>query len=527
MPDNFAYEVTGNALFGVVDLNTGVFTSLGSMGVTLAGLGTYGGVIYGGDYHGSMLYSVNTSTGALTAIGTGNISYGDFGSTTAGLYAFGDNGDLYSINPTNGAATDIGATGLSFGGIVMGMSSGSSTLYLTQNNSLYSLNTTSGSATLIGTTNESESGFGALVSVGGALYGGAYDASTPDIYSLDPQSGAATFVAASPSTPSSPGVAGFWGLAPIPQQTLTTTYDVVRDFNATGIQPAVGDPFTYGTETSLNIGFTPLPYYGNTSSSVGGNSTTTDGTVNNYYFTQPLQFSGPSVAVVATGDNLSFPSSPPLVVPNDVLAMLPGSPAFNAPDLIVTRFTAPIAGIFDIAGSFADLQRASVGLTIVIEGTTVFSSSFSGSSPYQATIPFSIAGISLDPGQTIDFVVDSLGQQYFDCVGLKALITETPVTPTVAVSIDNTDVNIAKRIGLVTFVFSEAPTAFTLADTSAVGGTLSNLQQVNATTYTATFTGAADTDTTNASVSVTAGSWLDGRATRGLLAAPCRSLLTR
>jgi hypothetical protein len=40
MADNFAYEVTGNDLFGVVDLNTGVFTSVGSTGLTLAGLGS-------------------------------------------------------------------------------------------------------------------------------------------------------------------------------------------------------------------------------------------------------------------------------------------------------------------------------------------------------------------------------------------------------------------------------------------------------------------------------------------------------
>jgi hypothetical protein len=207
--------VTGNDLFGIVDLNTGVFTSVGSTGLRLVGLGGYAGIIYGGVDGGSTLYSVNTSTGALTTIGTGNIVYRGFGSTTSGLYAFGANGDLYSINPANGVATDIGPTGLAFGGIVMGMSSGSNTLYLTQNNSLYSLNTTNGSATLIGTTNEGESGFGALVSVGGTLYGGAYDASTPDIYTIDPQTGATTFVAASPSTPSVPGVAGFWGLAPI------------------------------------------------------------------------------------------------------------------------------------------------------------------------------------------------------------------------------------------------------------------------------------------------------------------------
>jgi hypothetical protein len=74
--------------------------------------------------------------------------------------------------------------------------------------------------------------------------------------------------------------------------------------------------------------------------------------------------------------------------------------------------------------------------------------------------------------------------------GSTAPFTVDTVTPTVAVSIDKTDVNVANPTGLVTFVFSEAPVAFTLADTSALGGTLSSLQQVNATTYTATFTGA-------------------------------------
>jgi len=208
---------------------------------------------------------------------------------------------------------------------------------------------------------------------------------------------------------------------------MTTTYDVIRDFNTTGIQPASGDPFTYATETSLNVGFMLLPYYGNTSSSVGGNSTTTDGTVNNYYFAQPFQFSGPSIGVVATGGTLTFPSVVPLIVPDDVLVMMAGSPDLNAPDLIVTRFNAPSAGVFDITGSFADLQMASVDLTIVVDGTTVFSSSFSGHSPNQGPIPFSIAGISLDAGQSVDFVVDSLGSQAFDCVGLTALITETLV----------------------------------------------------------------------------------------------------
>ena len=58
-----------------------------------------------------------------------------------------------------------------------------------------------------------------------------------------------------------------------------------------------------------------------------------------------------------------------------------------------------------------------------------------------------------------------------------------------------------------TFTFSEAPTAFSLSDVTAVGGTLSALTEVNATTYTATFMGAVNTDIDSAVVSVTAGSW--------------------
>src|SRR5262245_7031369 len=142
MTDAYAYEITGlgSNLFGVIDLNTGVFTSVGSMGLTLAGLGTYDGVIYGGAYAGNTLYSVNTSTGALTPIGTSSVSYFLFGSTTSGLYAVGRDGGFYSINAANGAATLLHLTG-GFGGEIEGMSSGSDTLYVTADHSLYTLNT--------------------------------------------------------------------------------------------------------------------------------------------------------------------------------------------------------------------------------------------------------------------------------------------------------------------------------------------------------------------------------------------------
>jgi len=85
----------------------------------------------------------------------------------------------------------------------------------------------------------------------------------------------------------------------------------------------------------------------------------------------------------------------------------------------------------------------------------------------------------------------------------------------VTVTTNNTDVNVANPTATITFAFSEAPQSFTFADTTAVGGTLSNLQQVDATHYTATFTAAANTEISNGSVSVTSGSWSEGNGNPG------------
>ena len=205
---------------------------------------------------------------------------------------------------------------------------------------------------------------------------------------------------------------------------MATTFDVFADFNNSGVQPAADNPFTYGTETALNVGFTLLPFFGNTNASGFTNESTNGGTMDNWYFR--YQLAGPAVGVVATGGTLTFlPNSIPFVVPNDVLMMMPGSSGLTAsPDLIVTRFTAPSAGLYDLAGSFTDLQQASVGLAIVVNGTTVFNWSFTGNSPYQGTISFSFDDMVLTQGATIDFVIDSLGSQACDVLGLRALITE-------------------------------------------------------------------------------------------------------
>ena len=90
-----------------------------------------------------------------------------------------------------------------------------------------------------------------------------------------------------------------------------------------------------------------------------------------------------------------------------------------------------------------------------------------------------------------------------------AFVVDT-VTPSVGVTVGSSDVNLAANTALVTFTFSEATSDFKLADTTAVGGVLSNLATTNGgLTYTATFTANPATDISNGSVSVTAGTWHD------------------
>jgi Ca2+-binding RTX toxin-like protein len=202
------------------------------------------------------------------------------------------------------------------------------------------------------------------------------------------------------------------------------------------VQPAAGYLFTYGTETSLNTGFTLFPnFQPNGTVSVGSGQFTTNGTLANYYTTQAI--SGPSIGEVATGGPLSFSGA--FTVPNDVLMMMPGDP--NA-QIAVTRFTAPEKGLFDITGSFTDLESATVSVAVLVNGITQFSGSFSGQ---HGTIPFSISNLNLDAGATIDFVVDSLGERSNDVLGLKALITENPANTAPTLALTNTTTSLLEN----------------------------------------------------------------------------------
>ena len=168
--DDMAYTLGTAALgvqnpFGIVDLNTGVFTLIGNMGSGgYTGLAVANGILY--TEQNGLLYSVNTSNANLTLIGglNGN-NLAAFGSTTTGLYGLAGTGSfqvatLFSINSETGAIATIGPIGASAipngQGYYARLSVGSSALYMESNSNLYVINTTTGAATQVGTTDSND-----------------------------------------------------------------------------------------------------------------------------------------------------------------------------------------------------------------------------------------------------------------------------------------------------------------------------------------------------------------------------------
>jgi len=162
--DDFAYMLGPTASgptnpFGTVDLNSGAFTLIGSMGSGgYTGLAVANGVLY--TEQNGILYSVNKTNASLTTIGglLGN-NFATFGSTTTGLYGLAGTGaqnvaTLFSINPATGAVAAIGPVGVVGNGqfFYARFSVGSSTLYMENNGNLYTINTSTGAGTQVGTT---------------------------------------------------------------------------------------------------------------------------------------------------------------------------------------------------------------------------------------------------------------------------------------------------------------------------------------------------------------------------------------
>lgn len=218
--DDIAYMAANNEDFGTIDLNTGVFSMLGSTEVgnslePLSGMAEINGTLYGaaeGTNANGAIYTINPTNGALTVVGATGISIDDFGSSATGLYAVNSYGTLYSIDAATGAATAIGSKTISLGGYRT-LSTNASSLYFANGNRLYTIDTTTGLPTLIGSFGMSGGisiQLGALLEEDGTLYGGAW-APGQAVDTIDTTSGAATVGSALTGTSGE-----FVGLAPYP-----------------------------------------------------------------------------------------------------------------------------------------------------------------------------------------------------------------------------------------------------------------------------------------------------------------------
>jgi hypothetical protein len=71
---------------------------------------------------------------------------------------------------------------------------------------------------------------------------------------------------------------------------------------------------------------------------------------------------------------------------------------------------------------------------VVVDGVQMFTSSFSGAATLQGKIPFSLTGLLLAAGDTIDFVADgTVGSTDDDLVGLSATVSPVPEPSTLAI----------------------------------------------------------------------------------------------
>jgi hypothetical protein len=224
--DTVVYAIQiGSQTLGTLDLNTGVFTQISTQAIAESQIAVYGGVLYGAGAC-DCLIQINTSPVTVTAAPTTfnqlNNGFGPdngFGSTTDGLFVVGAGSginSLYSVNTTTGTPTLIGSTGVFAGGGTgfLSTSNDSNKLYwevqTNCNDTLYSINTSTGAATLMGTANgcfPSQTGNPfQMVYTGGTLWANFY---ADGFGTINTSNGAQTLV----STNAHPA---YFGLAPYP-----------------------------------------------------------------------------------------------------------------------------------------------------------------------------------------------------------------------------------------------------------------------------------------------------------------------
>jgi hypothetical protein len=204
-------------------------------------------------------------------------------------------------------------------------------------------------------------------------------------------------------------------LNPVRQAKAGPVDDAVAEFNLSGTNPLAGNPWTYATETALGGAITPMAVFGKL-----GQPSDSDAV---YFFNQNVV--GPVIGKNTGATTINLGGSPNLLWPNSVLLIGPGggnNP--GSPEFSVVQWTAPATGLYNLSGTFVNLQAANTDLHILENTTSIYSNSYNGSESGQDPLPFSLPNLSLSQGQTIQFIVGNNGapNNFNDVVGLSASI---------------------------------------------------------------------------------------------------------
>jgi len=199
-------------------------------------------------------------------------------------------------------------------------------------------------------------------------------------------------------------------------------WDAVADFNATGTNPLSGNPWAYGTESTVGGAFAPMLVF--------EQGSLANGSAAIYFFNQlGLQtFIAPAIGKNTGATTITYPAPIPLIWPNNVLLVGPGGIANpGSPEYSVVQFTAPATGVYSLSGSFLNLQEANTDLHILANTTSIYSNNYNGSESGFDPLTFSATDLNLSQGQTIQFIVGNNGAiEYDDVVGLSATISLGP-----------------------------------------------------------------------------------------------------
>lgn len=192
------------------------------------------------------------------------------------------------------------------------------------------------------------------------------------------------------------------------------------DWNAATDFSSASNPagsWSYGSRADLND--TALAVYSSFTTSLVFSQS---GPLSIWYLPDVSPFGVPFVLKNESGADVTIDSSPPVVVPVGRLMVHPGPSAAGegVDSFTVVRWTAPVAGTFQVSATFYGMDIGDTDVHVVVNGTSVFDDVRSGVGDNRS---FN-GSVTVSAGDTIDFVVGRNGDESFDSTGLDASIAE-------------------------------------------------------------------------------------------------------